>query len=92
TPTSQVVFRFTSRDVGGASITESALDNFRIGAFFCEDACPADTNGDGELSPADFNSWIAAFNSGAPECDQNDDGLCSPQDFNAWVANFNAGC
>ncbi|MEL7483923.1 MAG: FG-GAP repeat protein, partial [Planctomycetota bacterium] len=54
--------------------------------------CPADTNGDGELTPADFNAWVVAFNAGDPACDQNADGLCDPSDFNAWVVNFNAGC
>ena len=54
--------------------------------------CPADTNNDGLLTPADFNTWIVAFNTQAPECDQNGDGLCGPADFNAWVLNFNAGC
>ncbi len=54
--------------------------------------CPADTNGDGMLSPADFSAWVSAFNANAPACDQNDDGMCSPADFSAWVANYNAGC
>ena len=54
--------------------------------------CPADANGDGLVSPADFNAWVIAFNTNAPECDQNGDGLCTPADFNAWVLNFNAGC
>ena len=26
--------------------------------------CPADVNGDGEVSPADFNAWVLAFNNG----------------------------
>ncbi|MEO0631208.1 MAG: GC-type dockerin domain-anchored protein, partial [Planctomycetota bacterium] len=75
---------------------------FSIGDFDAFDAigydivtdapCLPDTNGDGELNPADFNAWVIAFNNQAPECDQNGDGLCSPGDFNAWVANFNAGC
>ena len=54
--------------------------------------CPPDTNGDGLVTPADFNAWILAFNAQAPECDQNGDGLCTPADFNAWILNFNAGC
>ncbi len=54
--------------------------------------CLADTNGDGLVTPADFNAWILAFNTQAPECDQNGDGLCTPGDFNAWILNFNAGC
>ncbi|MEO1534132.1 MAG: GC-type dockerin domain-anchored protein [Planctomycetota bacterium] len=57
-----------------------------------DDPCPADTNGDGALDPADFNAWVIAFNTQAPECDQNGDGLCNPADFNSWVINFNAGC
>ncbi|MEL6310786.1 MAG: GC-type dockerin domain-anchored protein [Planctomycetota bacterium] len=55
-------------------------------------ACPADTNGDGRLTPADFNAWVLAFNAQAPACDQNGDGGCDPSDFNAWILNFNAGC
>lgn len=54
--------------------------------------CLADTNGDGVLSPADFNAWILAFNANDPAADQNGDGLVSPSDFNAWIANYNAGC
>jgi len=54
--------------------------------------CPADTNNDGSLTPADFTAWIAAFNAMAPQCDQNGDGSCTPADFTAWIANFNAGC
>ncbi|MEL6796005.1 MAG: GC-type dockerin domain-anchored protein [Planctomycetota bacterium] len=54
--------------------------------------CPADTNNDGMVTPADFNAWIIAFNNQAPACDQNDDGLCTPADFNAWILNFNNGC
>lgn len=55
-------------------------------------SCPADTNGDGELTPTDFTAWINAFNNDLPECDQNGDGSCTPTDFTAWVGNFNAGC
>ncbi|MEL7485375.1 MAG: GC-type dockerin domain-anchored protein, partial [Planctomycetota bacterium] len=54
--------------------------------------CVADTNGDGMLTPADFNGWVLAYNARSQPCDQNGDGLCTPADFNAWVLNFNAGC
>ncbi len=54
--------------------------------------CAGDVNADGVVSPADFTSWIAAFNAQGPQCDQNGDGACSPDDFSAWVAHFNAGC
>ena len=54
--------------------------------------CLPDVNGDGNLTPGDFNAWVLAFNTQSPACDQNGDGLCTPADFNAWVLNFNAGC
>ncbi len=54
--------------------------------------CVADANGDGQLSPADFNAWALAYANGQPACDQNGDGACTPADFNAWVLNYTAGC
>ncbi len=79
----------------GASATEfdAAASYARNVIGGCgETVCVADTNGDGAVSPADFNAWILAFNAQAPACDQNGDGLCSPADFNAWILNFNQGC
>ncbi len=58
----------------------------------CPSACPADTNGDGQLTPADFTAWIDAFNNNLPACDQNADDSCTPADFSAWIAAYNAGC
>ena len=60
--------------------------------WFVPSDCIADVNGDGNLSPADFSAWIAAFNTGDPKADQNEDGSIDPSDFTAWIANFNAGC
>ena len=59
--------------------------------------CPADVNGDGVASPADFTAWLACFNNpaSAPFCeraDVNDSGSIEPADFTAWLAAFNAGC
>ncbi|MEL6796271.1 MAG: GC-type dockerin domain-anchored protein [Planctomycetota bacterium] len=54
--------------------------------------CTADINGDGALSPGDFNAWILAFNNHSIGCDQNGDGACTAGDFNAWILNYNAGC
>ena len=77
------------------SVVQIATPNVRLFGLETMPAaqpCPADTNGDGIVTPADFNAWVLAFNAQAPECDQNGDGLCTPADFNAWVLNFNAGC
>ncbi len=54
--------------------------------------CPADVNGDGVLTPADFTAWIAAFNADDEACDQNGDGDCTPADLNAWVLGYTIGC
>lgn len=63
-----------------------------LGTVVLPDPCPADTNGDGTLSPGDFTAWVAAYNAGLQAADQNADGLVSPGDFTAWVANYQAGC
>ncbi len=93
--TTQLRLRFTAADNDPQSVVEAGVDAISLKAFVCDTpTCdnPADTNGDGAITPADFNSWIVAFNTNAPECDQNADGLCSPGDFNAWIINYNAGC
>ncbi|MEO1534042.1 MAG: GC-type dockerin domain-anchored protein [Planctomycetota bacterium] len=64
----------------------------QIDGFVSVERCEADTNGDGFVTPSDFNAWVRAFNAGLPACDQNGDGRCLPGDFNAWVQNYNAGC
>ncbi len=77
------VVALSTDDFGFPSITLTVV---------IEEECRADTNGDGIVSPQDFNAWIQAFNAQSPACDQNGDGLCTPQDFNAWIVNFNNGC
>lgn len=52
----------------------------------------ADTNGDGVVTPADFNAWILAWNNNWIQADQNCDGVIAPNDFNAWIINFNGDC
>ncbi|MEO1718041.1 MAG: GC-type dockerin domain-anchored protein, partial [Planctomycetota bacterium] len=78
----------------GASQEDDAAENAGAAYVFAVPAepCPADTNGDGNLTPGDFNAWVLAFNNQLSACDQNGDGLCLPNDFNAWILNFNTGC
>jgi len=59
--------------------------------------CPADVNGDGMATPADFTAWLGCFQNPAsqPFCDRadvNDSGSIEPADFTAWLAAFNTGC
>ncbi|MEO1717687.1 MAG: GC-type dockerin domain-anchored protein [Planctomycetota bacterium] len=91
--TSTVRVKFVASDLGSPSVVEAGVDDVRILGYSCSaDVCVADVNGDGEVNPADFNAWVAAFNSQAPACDQNGDETCDAADFNAWILNFNAGC
>jgi len=88
----QTYFWVTSQWANSSSIALSSNTIVGPGTVTLAIDCPADTNHDGSLTPADFTAWIAAFNAGASECDQNSDGACDPTDFTAWIANFNAGC
>ncbi len=93
-PSSTLRVRFSASDGDPQGVIEAGLDDIAVTVQSCDDVtpCVADTNGDGLLTPADFNAWILAFNNQSPQCDQNDDGLCTPADFNAWILNFNTGC
>ncbi len=51
----------------------------------------ADQNGDGLVTPADFNGWILNFNNGSLIADTNQDGAVTPADFNGWILAFNQG-
>lgn len=78
----------SDEDIPGETAGELTLTVLARGV----NPCPADANGDGIVSPADFNAWIDAFNNQRPECDVNGDGLCNPGDFNAWINAYNIGC
>ncbi|MEO1535194.1 MAG: matrixin family metalloprotease, partial [Planctomycetota bacterium] len=59
-----VRFRWRAQEQGTGDVFEAAVDAIEIGILECEDVVepcdnPADTNGDGELTPADFNTWVA---------------------------------
>lgn len=82
----------TTGNVIALSTDDDGFEPITLKVEVADEGCPADTNGDGVVSPQDFNAWIQAFNAQSAACDQNGDGLCTPQDFNAWIVNFNAGC
>ena len=70
------------------------LDGYRLivtSAGDVWDRLCADQNGDGTVTPGDFNAWILNFNSGDPAADANNDGSVNPGDFNAWILAFNEG-
>ena len=55
-------------------------------------ACWADFDGDGVVTPADANAFIAAFNAGSLRADGNCDGALTLADFTAFVTAFILGC
>lgn len=61
-------------------------------AHLLEPGCPADSNDDEMLTPADFSAWVDAYGEGDFAADQNRDGRVDPRDFSSWIANYNAGC
>jgi len=90
--TSQVRVRFTVTDNPNDSITEAAIDGFNISAFVCDGACPADFDGDGELTVFDFLDFQSAFDAGEAAADFDGDGELTLFDFLAFSTAFDAGC
>ena len=58
---------------------------------YADDRLCADQNGDGLLTPADFNGWILNYNARSPDADLNQDGVITPADFNGWILAYNQG-
>ncbi len=83
------VFDTVNTVVDGQLITRV---RYEAGEVVVRTRCQADTNLDGNVTPADFNAWIVAFNNTDIIADQNLDGIVSPADFNAWIINFNMSC
>jgi len=82
---------------GPGSICDGDFDGLPDGTCFFIPECPADVNGDGMATPADFTAWLGCFNdpNSAPYCDNadvNNSGSIEPADFTSWLASFNAGC
>jgi len=95
--TSMIRIKFVASDLGAGSVVEAGIDDVRVFGASCSDLCPADVNGDGAATPADFTAWLGCFNDpkSAPFCDRadvNGSGTTDPADFTAWLAAFNAGC
>lgn len=55
---------------------------YRVAADTC---FRMDTNGNGTLTPADFNFWILCFVRGDMRADINGDGMLLADDFYAWI-------
>ena len=93
--TDSVMLRFIAEDDpadGQGSIVEAAIDDLEIVDVICESSCPADFNGDGELSILDFVAFQIAFVNGEDAADFNGDGELSILDFVSFQEAFVQGC
>jgi hypothetical protein len=64
----------------------------KIGALDISFICPADFNGDGQLTPGDFSAFQTAFVMGDPRADFTRDGLLTVADTAAFQTAFVSGC
>ncbi len=90
--TGQVLVRFTSRDNPNDSLTESAVDEFKVSVQGCPQACYPDCNNSGSLTIADFSCFQTAFAAGQPYADCNTSGTLTIADFACFQAAFAQGC
>lgn len=60
--------------------------------FFMPNPCPADLDGDGELTVADFVEYQRLFAAGDSRADFDGDGVLTFFDFLAYLNAFQAGC
>jgi len=93
--------RNTFFNLNGAGTSIRRFDNrayaLNLFAWLTGDPCPADVNGDGVATPADFTAWLGCFNDAGSQsycgrADVNGDGTLDPADFTAWLAAFNTDC
>jgi hypothetical protein len=89
--TDQFRIRFTASDTNPQSIVEAGVDHVRLFAFECEDPCPADLSGDGDVDPEDLALLLGAWgpNPGNP-ADLDGDDQVGPADLAILLGNWGA--
>ncbi|MEQ9095553.1 MAG: GC-type dockerin domain-anchored protein [Phycisphaerales bacterium] len=80
----------TTRTFNGTT-GQTTMTAWKMGAIG-ETACPADFDGDGELTLFDFLAFQNAFDAGDPSADFDGDGELTLFDFLAFQNAFDAGC
>ncbi|MEO1008299.1 MAG: GC-type dockerin domain-anchored protein [Planctomycetota bacterium] len=84
--------RFICRGGTVAGELDGILAVFDNVAMFDDFACPADIDGDGELTLFDFLAFQNLFDAGDPAADFDGDGSLTLFDFLAFQNAFDAGC
>ncbi|MFG0244351.1 MAG: GC-type dockerin domain-anchored protein [Phycisphaerales bacterium JB054] len=91
-PTSTVQVRFNATDNPNNSITEAAVDAFRVFAYVCPADCPADFNGDGKVDTQDVLAFANAWSKRDHSADFNHDGVVNTRDMIAYLNAWVPGC
>jgi hypothetical protein len=89
--TDQFRVRFSAIDNPNNSVTEAAIDAFKLLSAECN-PCRADLNGDGVLDFFDFLEFQDLFAAGDPRADFDGNGVLDFFDFLAFQNEFAAGC
>jgi hypothetical protein len=86
--TTQMRVRFMAEDIGGGSVVDAAIDDFRVTSFVCSNppvGCDGDANGDNTVDVNDISYVLFRLgNAGAPgsvDGDANNDGIVDVNDI-----------
>jgi hypothetical protein len=88
-------FRVGDIDASGSpDIVASNNNGFVVYLDECSDRapCPADLNGDGQLTFFDVSAFLQAYGDAHPDADFNGDGMFNFFDVTAFIVSFNGGC
>ncbi len=92
TATASMRIRFTASDLGTGSLVEAAIDDFSVFGLTCENACPADYNGDDGVDGDDVIAYFADWDAGVIGADFNGDGGVDGDDVIEFFGRWDSGC
>jgi V8-like Glu-specific endopeptidase len=91
TPGATMQVRFTANDADTQSIVEAGIDAFQVIEYICDDECPGDFDGDGDVDQADLGHLLAHYgiDDGG---DIDGDGDTDQADLGALLAQYGQPC
>jgi len=90
--TATMQLRFIASDVGSTSTIEAAIDDVSFYLVECNDACPADFDGNGTREVADVFAFLSAWFALDPSADFDGVGGIGVPDIFAFLSAWFAGC
>ncbi len=91
-PTAAMRFRFSAVDNPNNSVTEAAIDRFRIDDPLCDPPCRADFNGDTAVNSLDVLAFLNAYAANDPKADFNGDTVINSLDVLVFLNAYTEGC